>query len=526
MKFWLSPLVVVVGLWHAAGGQGSAAPLVQIGQNFQGSVFGVDAWGLPADANGMVGPDHYVELINGRFSVYSKTNGTRVQTMTDVEFWTKGGITVGASQDLSDPRIIYDPSCQRWFASMIRYSSAESANDFMLAISANADPTGTWQAGAFPTDPIGGNFGDFPTLGLDANGVYLATDLFSSVTGNGLSSSTLLSLPKADLLASPPIFTNRTALSSLGYSQRGAVLQPVVNFESGGGKVVAVGNLGYDFRPHSTLIGSTVSNAAGPGVATLGPATTITVPAYNVPINPPQPDGSDNLDDGDARLSALAYQVNGSLYAVHAIQVNNQASVRWYRLSATNFALLESGTITHSNLDLFYPSIAASSNGVVVIACNGCSASSYLSSYALVGETRGGVTTFGDLLLLKAGLDSYQYSGTFSTSRWGDYSATCVDPVDPRHFWTIQMVPKSTTAWFTQITELQVIPQISLNVTRVGQSLNLSWLAASFQLERSSQLGVGAVWTPVTQGLTTNGAIVSAMVPAGDAIGYFRLKQP
>src|SRR5262249_3188876 len=95
-----------------------AAPaqvVVAIGQNFTASTYRVDAAFLPPDSDGAAGPQHFVELINGRFSVFNKSDASKVQTMTDIAFWTQGGITFPSGWDVTDPRIIYDPSSQRWF---------------------------------------------------------------------------------------------------------------------------------------------------------------------------------------------------------------------------------------------------------------------------------------------------------------------------------------------------------------------------------------------------------------------------
>src|SRR5579863_7430813 len=74
-------------LLHAAAG-------LQIGQNFTGSTFGPDSNASPADGNGAAGPQHFVEFINGRFSVYDKTTGSRVLTMTDLDFWSAAGVPI------------------------------------------------------------------------------------------------------------------------------------------------------------------------------------------------------------------------------------------------------------------------------------------------------------------------------------------------------------------------------------------------------------------------------------------------
>src|SRR4051794_1054068 len=74
----------------------AAVPL-QIGQNFAGAREGVDSAASPADGNGAVGPRHFVELINGRYSVYVKTTGERVQTSTDLKFWNAAGIAFSST---------------------------------------------------------------------------------------------------------------------------------------------------------------------------------------------------------------------------------------------------------------------------------------------------------------------------------------------------------------------------------------------------------------------------------------------
>ena len=520
---WVSAVLGVSFAWS-----GLAALVTDLGLNFTGSVYGTDSYSRPADGNGVIGPRHFVEFINGRFSVYSKTNAARVQTMTDLAFWNGAGVTFASGVEISDPRLIYDRATHRWFAAMVDFlRSDESHNRFLLAVSATDDPTGTWQGEGFLVDPVNGDFGDFPTLGLDANGVYLAAQIFSGVTGNPIG-NTLVAIPKADLLANPPIFTNRTSFGTMSTTSRGDILQPVVNFDPSATKgcVLAVGDLGYDFQPHSNLVAFAVLDAANPGSAALDGSAFLAIPSYEVPINPPQPDGSSNLDDGDARLGATVSQVADVLYAVHSIQAGARASIRWYRVRASDCALLESGTITHTNLDLFYPSIAANGQGAVVIGCNGSSATSFVSSYVLIGETVNGSTTFGDPILLRSGTASYQ-APSFGVSRWGDYSATSVDPNDPTRFWTLQMVPTGTTQWSTRITELWVRPLV-LSVAISNASLVLSWpaSAAGFHLESTSVLPATDSWTPVTEGLSTNNAVVSVSVPVAVRNEFYRLNQP
>src|SRR5262249_33496886 len=150
-------------------------------------------------------------------------------------------------------------------------------------------PTGPWNGVAFPSDPVNGNFADFPTLGIDANGVYLSADMFdSSWVSIG---PTLLSLPKSDLLAIPPSIGGLTWFGQMSYNNYGAILQPSISLSSvsNAEAVLAVGDLGYDGMPHSSLLACRIQNATVSGGATVTTALDLTVPDYFIPSYPVQP---------------------------------------------------------------------------------------------------------------------------------------------------------------------------------------------------------------------------------------------
>jgi hypothetical protein len=261
------------------------------------------------------------------------------------------------------------------------------------------------------------------------------------------------------------------------------------------------------------------------------------VSAYSVPLDARQPDGSATLADNDARFSARVYTVGRVIFAVHNIEVNGRAAIRWYRINAANYALLESGTIADTNLDLFFPSIGANTNGVVLIACNGSSTNTYISSFAYVGQTANGATTFGSRILLAAGSVVYhdlnEQLGGATESRWGDYSTVSVDPTDPNRFWTIQMLPlydsfyESGDLWHMQITEIitsLVGPPLVINMT--DTNLIVSWPASAsgYQLQYATNLTAGAGWLPVTQNPSTNNNTISVTLPYVGLQKFFRLK--
>jgi len=75
----------------------------------------------------------------------------------------------------------------------------------------------------------------------------------------------------------------------------------------------------------------------------------------------------------------------------------------------------------------------------------------------VAGEIIAGKTVFGSPLLLKQGGGIW----TQDNGRFGDYSATVLDPQDPNSFWTFQEYVSPLNEWAVQITQLVVVPEPS-----------------------------------------------------------------
>ncbi|MDB6056891.1 MAG: hypothetical protein JWO95_735 [Verrucomicrobiales bacterium] len=518
---------------------------VTIGQNFQSSTIN-SAGSIPADANGAIGPHHYIEFINGTVAVYNRTNAVRVQRKTNVKFWADAGVLVSSDSTTTDPRVIYDPASQRWFATQVDASTAVAdpttqANDFLVAVSTTDNPAGTWHGFSFQSDPDTGAFADFPTMGIDSDAVYISGDFFQDGESNPIGSG-LVSIPKADLLASTPTIDNRTWFGISDYTVHGQVLQPAICVDgSTHGNIISLSDIGSTSDPISNLVAFAVQNATT-ATATLSPVSFLDVAPFSIPDNadlgeplltPTQPDGTHALMANDARFAGCVRAVNGVLYAVHSTEYNGKIAIRWYRINATTQTLIESGTIADPNLDLFFPSIAVNSSGVVVICCNGCSTSTYISSFAIAGLTRNGVTSFQSPVLLASGTISYhddfeQLADILEIpplSRWGDYSATSPDPNDPNRFWTIQMIPIDVDVWATQVTEVIVSAPPQLSVALSNNNAVVSWPAAATGFALQSTSNVGATnWSTVTQNRSTNNGTIFYTTPLGSVPAFFRLK--
>lgn len=423
------------------------AQTFSLGANFTTMTYS-QSTGEPPDTMGAAGPNHFVAFNNDGFSIFNK-NGTLVSSTSPAAFWTGA---LGANPGgLTDPRILYDPASQRWFAVMVTTDQSTN-NKILFARSNTADPTQGFKGVSYTTN--NGRFADFPALGLDANGVYVGTNNFTA--GGSFRSEGLYSVPKADLLATNPTLARLTSFSALSANTVGFTLQAAVNY---GPKlptdpeiILANSNISsvrYNFTP--------LNGTNGSG-ATLGSTTVKTVQSTSNPTNSPQPASSNMLDNGDDRFSSNVVQMGNFLYLVQNITVSGRSAVRWTIANATTFNIVQQGTISDPTLSLFYPSIAVNASGDVVVGFSGSSTTTYASTYAVVGSSAGGAAggtlAFGTPIQTKAG--SNYYDG----NRWGDYSATTPDPTDPGIFWTHQeyaaarLFSGTNWNWATEATEI------------------------------------------------------------------------
>ena len=459
--------VAATALWLSLG----AAQATTIVANFAGlnnnqtAAVGSGIF-APPDTDGAIGINHFVEFINGGYQVYNRTGGAVGPVITDSQFWLNAGISSTlVNQSLSDTRIKFDVQSQRWFAAEITIQGAGACcqnNSVLLAVSKTADPTAGWAATSFNVAGSG-RFNDYPTLGVDANGVYIGTNDFNAA-GTAFVGVTVTSIPKASLLTLVPTVTGlSTFVQNSGTPTLGTTPQVVTNDGTGytGAKIIANSSTAFN-----KIELTNINNTAGPG-ATLGATATITTAFDGNTTNVRQPDGSRLIDGLDNRFSGTVYQVGNLIYAANAINNGNTGnangpgsnSIHWLVLDATANAVLQEGLITDGTRDLWQPSIAANAFGDVVIGYNKAGTDLNISSFAAVGHTSGGLLTFEAPLLLKAGtVNNYRNftAGSTTQQRWGDYSATMVDPTDPFTFWTIQELPFATTTWGTWISAINV----------------------------------------------------------------------
>jgi hypothetical protein len=419
----------------------AAGPNLAIGANFTGSTYGVDSPFVPPDTDGAVGRRHIVEFINGFYAVYLKKDGKRVQSASLDQFWSDAGATVRGQ--LSDPRILFDPFSRRWFASTPSFNFGNGPDDLLIAVSKGTDPTQGWAGFTIPFAGPVGTFVDFPTLGFDRDGVYL------------FSNGTVLVVPKSDLLAAPPSIAHAVLLQSRDLlTPNGTKLQPIVSLDNAA-------------LPEPLLGPWDVEGTLFRRWSITGAITAPVLDASDgfIPVTPYQglgnqgalqPDSGIGIYTSSPNFASSVVMRNKVIWGVQTVANQGRAALRWFAIDAVSNALLQEGLIADPVLDVFMGSIAVNACNDVVIGYNQSGTSQFVSAYAVAGATIHNVTTFGVPLLLKSGVARYDVTGGAILARWGDYSATVVDPRHPFTFWTFQEWPSAQDVWSIQITELKL----------------------------------------------------------------------
>ncbi|MBN2445754.1 MAG: hypothetical protein JXO22_03460, partial [Phycisphaerae bacterium] len=341
-----------------------------------------------------------------------------------------------------DPRVLYDQHSGRWIVLVTDFSSTAT---MFLAVSQTSDPTGSWFKTSFPADQgeDAGRWPDYPTLGVDANGIYIAAYMVSS-------GMTIWAIDKAPLVAPSPSLGTITAWR--GFQFEGAV-QPAHTYGTPGSEYLISQAVGGNLQ-----LRRVDPPLTSPTLVDLGQ---VAIAGYTGPPDAPSLGSSTALDTVGPRLMMSVYR-DGSLWTAHTVGLSGRAACRWYEINPVSGTVLQYGTVADDTLYFFFPSIMVNDAGHVMMGFTGSSASQYAGCYftgRLVSDPPGEMAT---PVQYKAGTGAQNNIDSYGRNRWGDYSYTTLDPDDEMTFWTIQEYGHSSNIWGTYVASA-FIPEADCN---------------------------------------------------------------
>ena len=416
------------------------------GTNFEG-ISNLDSV-YPPDPNGDVGPNHYVQMVNVHFAIYSKTGTLLYGPAAANTLWAGFGGTCETSND-GDPIVLYDKIADRWILSQF---VATSPYGECIAVSTGPDPTGSYYRYFFQFSTS--VFYDYPKLGIWPDGYYLSANRFTA-TFQGASA---IALNRSAMLTGAA-----AAFQQFNTSITYGVLLPS---SLDGSTLPPAGSPNYFVEVGATSLHLWKFHVdwLTPGNSTFTGPTTLPVAAYNelCPTTSsciPQPSTGVGLDGlGDRLMQRLAYRnLVGyeSLvvtHAVNAVSSGTRAGVRWYEIRDPNGAvsIYQQGTYSPDTTNRWLGSAAMDKLGDIAMGYSVSSSAVYPSiryTGRLVSDPLGTMTEAETILIAGTG------SQTGTASRWGDYANMAVDPVDDCTFWFTSeyLTTTGTAPWKTRI---------------------------------------------------------------------------
>ena len=425
------------------------------------NIFSLNGAGfIPPDTMGAAGPGHLVNIVNGGIAVFNKTTRT-IDNQTSLQgFWSPLGTGPGQpANDVFDSKVIYDPLSGRFIVISIGGRSAPDSW-ILLAVSSTSNPNDLWALYAIDADQdadavVRNNSADFPCLGVDAGHVYVTANMFDNTFQFQYIKAWAFQTSEVLVGATPLTVTEFRDPPNSGFTS-----QPAQVFGTSSAEYVASAGW-FDLATGAQRFLRIASITFPGGVGTWSDLGFIHINGHSFTLpDAPQQGGGTPIDTGDIRMANLVYR-SGRLFTTHTVTPsvvdNTRTEVAWYEIDpaaastsvTTAGPPVQQGRISDPARFYFYPSIAVNANRDIVIGFSGSSPTGFASAYY---SNRGGSDPAGTMsspALLRAGQGSYVRIGSSGANRWGDYSATCLDPSADNTFWTIQEYVVSDNTWGT-----------------------------------------------------------------------------
>src|ERR1044071_4695835 len=498
----------------------------------------------PPDNEGAVGPNDYVQIVNGGgVRIFDKNGVPRGPAFKlSTLFAPLGG--VAAVNNNGDALVLYDRMANRWVLSQFAFTSNTTPPFHQpIAVSKTGDPTGAYWA--YDSITPGNEFPDYGKIGAWPDGYYFTDRQFTlGVTFSGFgcfafdrakmlvgdstatfiyfNAGALLSFASSGMIPSdfngltpPPagapnvfsVFTDDAFVGDLSDALR------LFDFHA---DFAAPANSTFTERPESPLPVASFDSR--------NPDTTSGSPTNRADIEEPPPAAAiDYLDTiGDRLMLRLQYFNRGgteTLTSCHTVNggtipapglsptvAEYRAATRYYILQKTspagNWSVQDQGTFSPDTTERWMGSTVVDNAGNLAVGYS-TSSTSVFPSIAYAGR----LLTDPPGTLAQG--EATMFAGTGvqldTVNRWGDYTAMCLDPADDATFWYTNQYyntsPVTGFAWKTKIGAFKFAgttapPQGTLNGTITACDIGVPLKDALVQVTGGPSTGFSAASKP------------------------------
>ena len=430
------------------------------------------------DTMGAIGPNSFIATtVKGNVVVFNRETGERIVQEELSDF-------MDIPQAL-DPRVLFDNldgENPHWVISAF-YSSG-SDNRVVVMVSLDGNPglnPSDWRRFNVPLSLASDEYLDFPTLGADGNGVYVSVQVRApNLAQRGY---------RIQAFKKPDVYTNANyqlpaPLTITPQELDTWCIQPAYNFDgiSSTDPVWFVAKGPSNGNQGGAIYYRRLQWSQGTP-SWMDPQWRSVDDTYRDYYDIPQAStfsvansgGSLGLGDVGSRMMNAVVRTKSEsetayLWTCHHVGLDaiggnydgypgwyaDRAGIQWFRFT------LEEGGLTYdahgriydsdfsTPYSFHFPSLNVNSAGDLLLGFSGSEAFEHISGFYHARKADG--TWMARPVLAQAG------RGAYTSGRWGDYSATSIDP-DDGSFWTVQeYLDEAYTYWGTWVTQIKKAP--------------------------------------------------------------------
>jgi len=457
----------------------------------------------PPDTQLAVGPTRLIEMTNSAGSIWSKT-GTLLSVFDLNVFYA-----APTGYGVSDPRVLYDLSTQRWVASAFAFDSSGNSQMY-LAVSETADPVANWWVYVV-TKNTSGIVTDQPKLGVTTDKVVLSWNDFLKATTFGGQETWILQ--KATVYAGLAY----NAVSFGPDTHRFSVVPTIDETPTSTAFLTYNGDLLRGTQYGGAYVGVVSITGTPDQGNVVWSETDLAIVATHIPPNALQPGGGPLLATNDDRFTSAVWQNNRMWFAGNdacsfAGDTTVRSCAKLVQVSTTAPpAVLQDIDAGVSGGYVYFPAVGLDSSDNLFVGFSQSSSSTYAGFFAS-GKPAAN-TNLTPEVPIAAGQGIYNCGTNCRTpagaERWGDYSGAEVDPADPTTVWVAGEYMASATDslnWGTAVASVSLTANDAYSVVSRQQ----------YQLANSD----GTTWTDIDGGnlsLTITPSVNSSAVLGGNA---------
>jgi hypothetical protein len=411
---------------------------------------------VPPDVQVAAGPHDIVEMVNADMGIWTINGTSESSILLDKLFATQ------SSDILSDPRVIFDKSSDRWYSSVLDVTTSHVG----IAVSTSDDPTKSWNVYTIQFD---NNCPDQPSIGISGDKFVVSANDFTDCLSNpSFVGSQYFVIDKHDLI----VGAQNPAMQKFGPDGSTFSMFPVQSLDSIS-TLFMVNAYGNNNILHLYSLVGTVPNVT---VA----QKDLVIQTINVPPGAVQRNTTIPIDTADDRIQSAVFD-GGTIWlglndgCTPQGDVQARSCVRLVELDTAGPTVIQDFDIGNAGFYYFYPALTVDLASGLNLALGYSSQSDYPGLMFATQDSSVGSNGIAKPEIFKQG------AWYDSTGRYGDYFGASSDK---SYAWFAGEYHKDKSPlWSTYIatTNPDTIPEFPYSVVILGIAMFSFIILLKFQ---------------------------------------------